>query len=79
MRNWVVAIAAAMIMMLAGWAEATPLAGAAGQLPAINYSPIEKVDCIGPGGECPWGRHRVCGPGFCWCAPCGGLWRFWRN
>src|SRR5262245_1918743 len=30
--------------------------------PGVNYSPIEKVACGGPGPRCPWGRTWVCGP-----------------
>src|SRR5262245_59962734 len=41
----------------------------------VNYSPIEKVACGGPGPRCPWGRTWVCGPYGCGCAPCGG--RYW--
>jgi hypothetical protein len=63
------------LMMLAGWAEATTFIG---DRPATNYSP-KKVDCVVPGGSCPWGRTRVCRGAICWCAPCGGLWRLWHR
>ncbi len=44
--------------------------------PALNYSPVEKVACGGPGPRCPWGSTWRCGPyGGCGCVPCGG--RYW--
>jgi flavorubredoxin len=36
---------------------------------AQNYTPIEKAACFG-WGRCPPGRHQICGPRRCWCAPC---------
>ncbi len=79
MRLLAVVIAATTVMLFAGWAEATNLTGAAGHPPAPHASLIERVDCVKPGGACPWGRYHVCGPGYCWCAPCGGLWRLWHS
>jgi hypothetical protein len=71
-----VAFTATTVMTLAGWAEAT-LTGVDSP-PATNYSIIEKVGCVKPGGDvCQWGRHRVCKGMVCWCAPCGGLWHLW--
>jgi hypothetical protein len=78
MRTLVVVMATTLVM-LAGLPDATTLTGPADDRPEGNYSPIEKVDCINPGGERPWGKQRSCGPGFCWCAPGGGLWRLWRR
>lgn len=37
---------------------------------AQNATPIQKAACGGWGRWCPPGRHRVCGPMRCWCAPC---------
>ena len=76
MPKWTFALIAIGALMLAGlltWnAEATTLTGAAGQPPATNYSPVEKVGCGGVG-RCGWGYHWVCGPyGRCGCVSCGG-------
>src|SRR5678816_799454 len=57
------AIVAAAFVTLS--AQATPLPA-----PAKTYSPVEKIGCRGPGAYCPAGRHWVCGPYRCWCAPC---------
>jgi hypothetical protein len=81
MRKVAIAFAAAMALLLGGAlaysAQATPMATPA---PAMNYSPMERVACGGPGPRCPWGTTWVCGPYRCWCAPCGrGYWyRPWR-
>jgi hypothetical protein len=73
MRKVAIAFSATIAFVIAGglaWnAQAASLAGTA---PAMNYSPVEKVACGGPGPNCPWGRTWVCGPHRCWCAPCGG-------
>lgn len=37
---------------------------------AQNATIIHKAACRGFGRWCPPGRHRVCGPARCWCAPC---------
>jgi hypothetical protein len=37
---------------------------------AQNATIIHKAACGGWGRWCPPGRHRVCGPYRCWCAPC---------
>jgi preprotein translocase subunit SecG len=37
---------------------------------AQNATIIHKAACGGWGRWCPPGRHRVCGPMRCWCAPC---------
>ena len=38
---------------------------------AQNATIIHKAACNGFWGRwCPPGRHRVCGPYRCWCAPC---------
>jgi hypothetical protein len=37
---------------------------------AQNATIIHKTACFGWGRWCPPGRHRVCGPYRCWCAPC---------
>ena len=72
MRNLVIALTAAMVMLLSGWAEATTLSGAA-SLPTAtrDHSTVEKIGCGGPG-RCPIGLHWVCGPyGGCGCVSCG--------
>jgi hypothetical protein len=79
MRKLVCAVVVTAAMMLAGWAEAATLAGVVANSLPPNYSPMEKVDCILPGGVCPWGRHRVCNGMICSCAPCGGLWHLWHH
>lgn len=35
-----------------------------------NATIIHKAACGGGGRHCPPGRHWVCGPNRCWCAPC---------
>jgi hypothetical protein len=37
---------------------------------AQNATIVHKAACFGFGRWCPPGRHRVCGPYRCWCAPC---------
>jgi len=37
---------------------------------AQNATMIHKAACGGFGRHCPPGRHWVCGPNRCWCAPC---------
>jgi len=37
---------------------------------AQNATIIHQAACRGFGRWCPPGRHRVCGPYRCWCAPC---------
>lgn len=37
---------------------------------AQNTTIIHKAACGGGGRHCPPGRHWVCGPNHCWCAPC---------
>jgi hypothetical protein len=63
---------AAPIMLIAGslaWtAAATPLTSTVP--PSVNYSPIEKVGCGGPGPHCPTGLHWACGPYRCACVAC---------
>jgi hypothetical protein len=74
MRSLVIAIAVTAVLGLGGafaWrAEAANPSGAFP--PAAQLTPIHKAACVGYGGYCPPGRHRVCGPyGYnCWCAPC---------
>jgi hypothetical protein len=48
------------------WRGSTGISGA-----AQNFTPIQKAACGGRfGRHCPPGRHWVCGPRRCWCAPC---------
>ena len=65
-------VTAAAFVTLA--AQATPLPA-----PAKTYSLVEKIGCRGPGTYCSAGRHWVCGPYRCWCAPCsyGGPRPYW--
>lgn len=37
---------------------------------AQNATIIHKAACNGYGRWCPPGRHRICDPFHCWCAPC---------
>jgi hypothetical protein len=73
MRLLAIALTAMAVVLLAGWAEATTLAGTE-SLPSStrDFSPVEKVGCGGPGAHCPAGLHWVCGPnGRCGCVACG--------
>jgi hypothetical protein len=60
--SFLAVVAAAFVTLSA---QATPLPA-----PAKTYLPVEKIGCRGPGAYCPAGRHWVCGPYRCWCAPC---------
>ena len=55
-----IALTTMAVVLLAGWAEATTLAGTE-SLPSStrDFSPIEKVGCGGPG-RCPAGLHWFC-------------------
>jgi len=79
MSKLVVAITAAVTLLLAGHAEATPLTGATAVNPGTNYSLIEKTGCWLPF-ECAIGRHQVCyWHSHCQCVPCSGWsWHLWR-
>jgi hypothetical protein len=70
MRKFAFGLIAILALAFAGalaWkAEAFPFIP-----PVTKSSPVENVGCGGPG-RCPWGRHWVCRPAGCWCAPCGG-------
>jgi len=79
MRNWAFASIAIVVAGLAGQAGATPMEGMTGHLSSMKHWPIEKANCVAPGGACPLGRQRQCGPGYCWCAPCGGFWTLWHR
>jgi len=73
MRLVAIALTAIVVVMLAGWAEATTLAGTE-SLPSVtrDFSPVEKIGCGGPG-RCPVGLYWACGPyGGCGCVACGG-------
>jgi hypothetical protein len=75
MRKLTLILIAATAMVFAGllvWkAEAMPAAGAA-NIGAVSksLSPVEKAACGGWGRHCRPGRHWVCRPRGCWCAPC---------
>src|SRR4029079_9533144 len=75
-RKYVIALLATMVMHPSGWTKAATLM--VSNAPA-HTSILERTDCHLPGGACPWGRKRACGPGFCWCAPCGGFWTLWHR
>jgi hypothetical protein len=72
MRKITVTFAAALFVL-----GATALANAQTQTPGAsslnaqvrNATIIQKAGC-GHWGRCPPGRHWVCRPGGCWCAPC---------
>lgn len=64
------AAAALLLGSLAWTAHAQTLGAASLHTQAQIASPISKAACGGPGRFCPPGRHRVCGPAHCWCAPC---------
>ncbi len=74
MGKFAIALAAAALMLtsVAFTADAqTQQAGAASfHALAQHATLIQKAACRGPGRWCPIGRHRVCGPVRCWCAPC---------
>jgi len=74
MRKITVTLAAALFVL-----GSMAVAGAQTQQPgaasfhgqAQNATIIHKAACGGVWGRhCPPGRHRVCGPYRCWCAPC---------
>ena len=72
MRKLIGALAAILVLILAGDLHATPFAGAAGAAPpAATSSAVEKVACPRWRLYCHPGRHRACGSYRCWCAPCG--------
>ena len=68
------AAAALMLASMAWTADAQTQSAGAGSFHALarNMTPIvTEVACNGFWGPwCPPGRHRVCGPYRCWCAPC---------
>jgi hypothetical protein len=70
MRKLTTALTASAMLIagsLAWTAAATPLTSTLP--PPLNYSPIEKVGCGGPG-RCPTGLHWACGPYRCGCVAC---------
>jgi len=64
----ILAAATAMLIagILVGETEAMPAVGDMAKSPII----VEKAACGGWGRHCPPGRHWVCRPRGCWCAPC---------
>jgi hypothetical protein len=68
------AAAALMLGSMAWTADAQTQSTGAGSVHALaqNMTPIVKeAACNGFWGRwCPPGRHHVCGPYRCWCAPC---------
>lgn len=75
MRKVLIALAISSAVIGAGmfaWkAEATTgTAAATLGATAKNYSPVQKVACVGWGRHCPPGFRWTCGPYRCWCRPC---------
>jgi hypothetical protein len=74
MRKFMVAVATAGVLSagsLAWKADATtPLRDPGVVTVANNFSLVVKAACGQPGPLCRPGRHWVCGPRHCWCAPC---------
>jgi hypothetical protein len=74
MRKLTMTLAAA-VFVLGSMAVASAQTQASGvsrlQAQAQNATLIHKAACGGVWGRhCPPGRHWVCGPYRCWCAPC---------
>jgi hypothetical protein len=72
MRSFIIAAAIAATAALGALAFEASAAPPASPVPLAGpYTPIHPAACNGGPGECPPGRHRMCGPaGNCWCAPC---------
>lgn len=74
MRKVTMTLAAATLMFASFAVSANAQTQAPGasnlQTQAQIATPIHKAACGGWGRWCPPGRHRVCGPFRCWCAPC---------
>jgi hypothetical protein len=72
MRKLTITLAAAALVLgsMALTASAQPQSASSVHAQAQNVTPIHKAACFGVGRWCPPGRHHVCGPYRCWCAPC---------
>jgi hypothetical protein len=71
MRKFTVTLAAVFVLATAGLANAQNQGASGLNTQAQNATIIHKAACNGFWGRwCPPGRHRVCGPWRCWCAPC---------
>jgi hypothetical protein len=72
MRKITMTAAAALFVLGTMGAAVNAQTQGAGSLNAQAQSAtiIHKAACFGWGRWCPPGRHRVCGPYRCWCAPC---------
>ena len=74
MRKLTMTLAAAVFVLgpMAVASAQTQAPGALGlHAQAQNATLIQKAACGGVWGRhCPPGRHWVCGPYRCWCAPC---------
>jgi hypothetical protein len=72
MGKLVLSLAATALLLgsVAFAAQAQTLGAGSINAQARNATIIQKAACGGPGRFCPPGRHRVCGPARCWCAPC---------
>lgn len=63
--------AAALVLGTMGLADAQTQGASTLNTQAQNATMIHQAACNGFWGRwCPPGRHRVCGPYRCWCAPC---------
>lgn len=74
MKKLTITVAAAALLLgsmaLTAGAQTQQPGAASLHAQAQNATPITKAACMGWGRWCPPGRHRVCGPMRCWCAPC---------
>jgi len=57
-------------MALAANAQTQAPGAASLNAQAQNATIVHKAACGGWGRWCPPGRHHVCNPWHCWCAPC---------
>ncbi len=71
MRKVTMTLAAALFVLgSAAMANAQTQGASSLNAQARNATIIHQAACGGWGRWCPPGRHRVCGPYRCWCAPC---------
>jgi hypothetical protein len=72
MGKLVISLASAALLLgsLAFSAQAQTQGAATIHAQSQNATIIHKAACVGFGRHCPPGRHWVCGPARCWCAPC---------
>jgi len=72
MGKFAISLAAAALMLgsVALTAQAQTQGAGTINTQTQNATMIHKTSCGGMGRHCPPGRHWVCGPNRCWCAPC---------